>query len=213
MAYPELAGPYGFKPTNLIGGQYSTGAFRQIPIASGNTTSIFNGDIVDIDSNGLLIKSTATVGTTAASGVGVFIGCAYTDPNLKYFIQKQYYPAGTAATDIVGYVIDDPNQLFKAAVTADTTTTLGYVLRSAVGENATIVQNVGTSATDTGNSANSILQTTSASTATFPMRIIDVVPETSYQFLNATPAYETRYREVIIKWNQDAHRYQNSTGI
>ena len=207
MAYPEITGPYGFKPVNLVGGQYVTGAFRQIPIASGYSTDIFNGDMVDLTTTGTLVKN--STGTATATTVGIFIGCAYTDPNLKYFIQKQYYPEDTAASDIVGYVVDDPNQLFKVAVVS-ATTVISYLTRAAVGLNATIVQNVGS--TDTGNSKNAIDDTV-ASTASLPLRVIDVVPETSYEVNTSGTTYETRYREVICKWNLGTHRYQNATGV
>jgi hypothetical protein len=49
MAYPTVAGPYGFQPINLIGGQVFAGATRQIPIASGSGTSIFYGDVVRLN--------------------------------------------------------------------------------------------------------------------------------------------------------------------
>jgi hypothetical protein len=187
MAYPTVSAPYGLKPVNLIGGQVYAGSTRQIPIASGYATSIFNGDVVKLSSDGVLVKET---GTTTATPVGVFVGVSYTDPVLKYKLFSQYYPANTVASDIVAYVVDDPDALFKVALVSGTTVIAGYG-RTIVGNNVSLVQNAGD--TDTGNSTVAVLGSSAATTASLPVRIIDVVPET----VNA----DGDYTEVIVKWN------------
>jgi hypothetical protein len=187
MAYPTVDAPYGLKPINLIGGQVFAGATRQIPIASGYATSIFNGDVVKLSSDGVLVKET---GTTTATPVGVFVGCSYTDPTLKYKLFSQYYPASTVASDIVAYVADDPNQLFKVALVSGTTVIAGYG-RTIVGNNVALVQNAGSATT--GNSAVAVDGSSAATTVSLPIRIIDVVPETVDASGN--------YTEVIVKWN------------
>jgi hypothetical protein len=187
MAYPTVSAPYGLKPVNLIGGQVYAGSTRQIPIASGYATSIFNGDVVKLSSDGVLVKET---GTTTATPVGVFVGVSYTDPVLKYKLFSQYYPANTVASDIVAYVVDDPDALFKVALVSGTTVIAGYG-RTIVGNNVSLVQNAGDA--DTGNSAVAVLGSSAATTASLPVRIIDVVPET----VNA----DGDYTEVIVKWN------------
>ena len=199
MAYPTVSGPYGLKPINLIGGRVFAGATRQLPIASGYAANIFNGDVVKLVAAGTLEKDT---GTATATPVGVFIGCAYTSPSLGYMLYSQYYPTGTVASDIVAYVVDDPEALFKVAVTAAGSSTMATVARTAVGNNSVLIQTAGSTAT--GDSKVSISATT-ATTNTQPMRIIDVVPET------ATAA--DAFPEVIVKWNWGMHQYQNATGI
>ena len=203
MAYPSVSGPYGLIPINLIGGQVFASATRLIPIATNSTTSIFFGDVVKLDSAGTLAKD---VGTNTATPVGVFLGCSYTDPTFgKTF--RQYYASTTNITDIVAYVQDDPDALFKVAVVS-ATTTIGYVNRTAVGNNAVLVQNTGS--TITGNSKVAIDDTT-ATTATFPLRIIDVIPETQ--------SAAGSYTEVVVKWNAPTsnsvggHQYLQPTGI
>lgn len=203
MAYPSVSAPYGLIPINLIGGQVFAGATRQIPIATNSSTAIFFGDVVKLGTGGTLQKD---VGTSAATPVGVFLGCTYTDPTFgKTF--RQYYAATTNITDIVAYVQDDPDALFRVAVVS-TGSTISYVNRSAVGENAVLIQTTGS--TITGNSAVSVSSTT-ATTSTFPIRIIDVVPETQ----SATGSYT----EVIVKWNEPSsgttggHQYRLATGI
>ena len=209
MAYPSVDGPYGLIPINLIGGQVFAGATRQIPIASASGTAIYYGDVVKLSSDGDLSKET---GTSTATPVGVFLGCSYTDATFgKVF--RQYYPGAITASDIVAYVQDDPDALFKVAVTAAGTSTISYVNRTAVGNNSALIQ--GTGSTTTGNSAVSISATT-ATTATLPVRIIDVVPET------AIAGYPGSYTEVIVKWNAPnvtsqtvagGHQYLNPTGV
>jgi hypothetical protein len=209
MAYPTVNGPYGLIPINLIGGQVFAGATRQIPIGSSNDTAIFFGDVVKLDGDGLLQKDT---GTSAATPVGVFLGCSYTDPTFgKVF--RQYYPENTVASDIMAYVQDDPDALFKVAVTTAGSQTVSGVTRTAVGNNSALIQ--GTGSTTTGNSAVSISATT-ATTLSLPVRIIDVVPETA----NTAGSYT----EVIVKWNAPyydestttvvgGHQYLNPVGV
>jgi len=215
MAYPTVSAPYGLKPVNLIGGQVYAGSTRQIPIASGYATSIFNGDVVKLSSDGVLVKET---GTTTATPVGVFMGVSYTDPVLKYKLFSQYYPANTVASDIVAYVVDDPDALFKVAVVSGTTVIAG-VGRTVVGNNVALVQNAGDA--DTGNSAVAVLSTSAATTVSLPVRIIDVVPETVDS--------SGDYTEVIVKWNAPyftlsegapntitfagGHQYMNPLGV
>ena len=203
MAYPSVSGPYGLIPINLIGGQVFASATRLIPIATNSSTAIFFGDVVKLASTGTLAKD---VGTDTATPVGVFLGCSYTDPTFgKTF--RQYYASTTNITDIVAYVQDDPDALFKVAVVS-ATTTIGYVNRTAVGNNAVLVQNTGS--TITGNSKVAIDDTT-ATTATFPIRIIDVIAETQ--------SAAGSYTEVVVKWNAPTsnsvggHQYLQPTGI
>jgi hypothetical protein len=199
MAYPTVSAPYGLKPVNLIGGQVFAGATRQFPIASAYAVNLFYGDLVKLTTDGTLVKDT---GTTTATPVGVFLGCSYTSPALGYQLFSQYYPTGTVASDIVAFVCDDPDQLFKVAVVSGTTVIAG-VGRTVVGNNVSLVQNAGNTAT--GNSAVAVLSSSAATTNTLPIRVIDVVPET------ATAA--DTYVELIVKFNFGMHQYNNATGV
>lgn len=199
MAYPTVSAPYGLIPINLIGGRVFAGATRQIPIGSGEGTAIFYGDVVKFNAAGNLTRDTST---NAATPVGVFLGCSYTDATFgKVF--RQYYPASTVATDIVGIVCDDPDALFKVAVVSSGTT-ISYLARTDVNRNTALVQNNGS--TVTGNSAVAV-SATAGNTDTLPVRIIDFVPET------AIAGEPGSYTEVIVKWNAGVHRYNNATGV
>lgn len=204
MAYPT-ANAAGMIPINLIGGQVFAGATRQIPIGSSSATAIYTGDVVKMLNTGLLTKEAGTDSFTAP--IGVFMGCTYTDATFgKVF--RQYYPATTVASDIVAYVVDDPDTLFKVAVVS-TGTTISYVNRTAVGENAVLVQTAGS--TLIGNSQNGVSSTT-ATTSTWPLRIVDVIPETQ-------TATAGSYTEVVVKFNMPSdgatggHVYYRATGV
>ena len=197
MAYPSVSGPYGLVPINLIGGQVFASATRSIPIATNSSTAIYFGDIVKLNSSGTLDKDT---GTNSATPVGVFLGCSYTDPTYgKTF--RQYYPGTTNVTDVVAFVQDDPDALFKVAVVS-TGSTISYVTRANVGENAVLVQNAGNT---TNGDSRVALSSTTGTTSTWPIRIIDVIPETQ--------SSAGSYTEVVVKWNQGMHPYLNPTGV
>ena len=166
MAYPTIDKPYGLKPVNLIGGQVYAGSTRLMAIASGEGTSIFFGDAVKL-SGGYITRDPAD---SAMTPVGVFMGCTYTDPNSNQKVFKQYFPAGTVAADIKAYVVDDPDALFKVAVVSGTTVISG-VTQTAVGLNAALVDNTGS--TITGDSLVAISATT-ATNGALPVRIVDI---------------------------------------
>ena len=201
MAYPIVSAPFGLKPVNLIGGQVFAGATRQMEIASGYATNIFYGDLVNRVSDGTIEKDT---GTATATPVGVFLGVSFTNASTGQIQQQQYYPASTAiksGTKIFAVVADDPDTLFQVAVVSGTTVITGVGI-SAIGNNATLVQNAGS--TTTGDSKVALLDST-ATTNTLPIRIIDVVRDT------ATAA--DVFPEVIVKINFGMHQYNNATGV
>lgn len=192
MAYPTVSAPYGFQPINRIGGNPYAGSTRLVPVDSG---AVYDGDLVEMLASGKC--AVIASGSASAQCLGVCVGVQYTNSSGQT-VQAQYAPA-SGVTNVVAYVVDDPTALFKVAVVSSGTTiaTLG---RAAVGQNATVVLNPGNA--NTGNSTQAIDDTTNI-TATFPIRIIDVVPETA----TGTDAYV----EMIVKIN--THAYNNTTGI
>ena len=201
MAYPTISAPYGLKPINLIGGQVFSGATRQMEIASGYANNIFYGDLVKRVADGTIEKDT---GTTTATPCGVFLGVSFTNASTGQIQQQQFYPASTlikSGTKIFAVVADDPDTLFQVAVVSGTTVITGVGI-SAIGNNATLVQNAGS--TITGDSKVALLDST-ATTNTLPIRIIDVIRDT------ATAA--DNFPEVIVKINFGMHQYNNATGV
>lgn len=194
------AAPYGLRPINLIGGQVFAGSTRQIKIASGYAANIFFGDIVAIGTDGTIVKVT-NVGTNAdpfpAGTVGVFLGCTYTDPNLKYKLNAQYWPSGTVAADAMAYVCDDPDALFQ--IQAD-----DAVTQTMLGSNFGVNQTAGSTAS--GNSKVALDVGTRATTATIGLRLVDFV-EGPFSTVGDT------YTDCIVKFNAGIHTYNNATGV
>lgn len=187
------AAPYGMRPVSLIGGQPFAGSTRQIKIASGYAANIFFGDVVKLVAAGVVEKDT---GTTAATPVGIFMGCSYTDPNLNYKLFSQYWPTGTVASDAVAYVCDDPDSVFQ--IQSDEA-----VAQTALGANAAIVQTAGS--TSVGNSKNALDGSSVNTTNTLPLRIIGFVD-------GPTSTVGDTYTDVLVKWNA-GHQYGNTTGV
>lgn len=212
-AYPSVSAPYGLKPINLIGGQVFAGATRQFAIttsAINYNTPIFNGDVVTLTADGVVEVSPLAANATPLAGVvGVFVGCAYTNPATKQKVFQQYWPGyASGVTDAVAYVADDPDQLFKAVNVAGTTidnTSSGllpaFVGRTAIGTNCRLVLNTGS--TTTGDSRVGIFL--AGTTTPLPFRVVDVVPDTA----NASG----NFVEFIVKLNFGYHSYYNADGI
>jgi len=199
------AAPYGLRPVNLIGGLPYAGSTRQLKIASGYAVNLFNGSIVTIVTAGTVeAVVTPLVGSAAnpfpAGTIGVFVGCTYTDPNLKYKIFSQYWPASTVASDAMAYVVDDPNVLFQAQ-------SAGSLVQAELGSNVPLaaVQSTSTGSTTTGNST-SALSATTAVTSGIAFRIVDFVEST-------TSTVGDAYTDVLVKFNPLSHSYTNPTGI
>ena len=175
MAYPTIDAPYGLKPINLIGGQVFAGSTREVPIQYGEATNIFYGDIVKI-AQGFAQRLSVTTGGGSSGMIGVFLGCSFTNPTTKQKQFSQYWPAGTLAGDGVAIVCDDPDTVFKAAV-CSATTVLASGSYAMVGQNYQMINNTGN--VNTGNSANALLYSATLTTATFPLRVVGVVPDTA----------------------------------
>ena len=198
----STAAPYGLKPVNLIGGQPYAGSTRQIKIASGYGTNIFNGSVVSIVTAGTP-EIVTTVGSNSsvfpAGTVGVFVGCSYTDPNSKQKVFAQYWPASTVASDAVGYVVDDPDVVFQIQADAS-------IAQAGLGANAPLaaVQSTSTGSTVTGNSTTALDATVATTTQAF--RIVDFVDSPNSSVGDA-------FTDVLVKFNIAQHSYTNATGI
>lgn len=196
----SVAAPYGLRPINLIGGQPYAGSTRMLPIASGYATNIFNGDIVAVATNGTIVKVTE-VGSNAApfpaGTVGVFVGCEYTDPNLGYLLQSQYWPAGTVSADARAIVVDDPDALFQVQAS-------GSLVQADLHKNFPVVQTAGSTAT--GNSKVALDAANGATTATIAFKVVDFVDGPDSQVGDD-------FTDVIVKFNPSSHAYLAGLGV
>ena len=203
-AYPSVTQTYGLKPINRLDGLPYAGAIRQIPIAAAYATAILNGDTVKVDTNGYLVANTTS---NSGDSVGVLVGCAYTNSSGQP-VQGQFYPAAASTTTALafGYVVDDPNAVFKVVASSGQTTTPTAYSRALVGSNVALSINTGS--TTTGDSYYGIDGASAGTTATLPIRVIDVVPDTATGPANASA---TTYYEFLVKFN--LHQYTDTTGI
>lgn len=199
MAYPTVSAPYGFKPINRLDGMPYAGATRSFSIAN-TAGAIYFGDLVKIVGSGTIEQFD---GTTTGSPAGVFMGCNYTNPTTKQPTWSQYWPANTAITDAVAVVVDDPFAAFKVAVT-NGSSAMAYAYKDSIACNMAVV--IGTGNSTTGDSGMSILAGSQDTTAALPIRIIDVVAQTSY-----VTGGNVVYPEMIVKIN--LHQYLNTTGV
>jgi len=197
MAYPTVDAPYGFKAINELNGLPYAGATRQFPIARSYNTNIFYGDLVQLTTNGTLIltgyDASSSPDSVIAGAIGVFVGCQFTNPTTKQLQFSQYYPASTAANDILAFVIDDPSAVFKVVMVgqtcseSNTASTVGYANQSFIGTNVYAITGVAGSTT-TGNSKMAVsgdgptdgTGNVRVASNSLPFRVVAVVPETAY---------------------------------
>ena len=155
---------FGCKPARMMGGAPYSGGQSRYRIASGATTPIFMGDLVTQLTAGV-------IGRHAASGtvpiVGVFNGVSYTDPTTGETVFKNHYPGSIAASDIIASVIDDPNVVFE--IQADDT----FPVADLFG-NFDIVDATDVGDEKSGRSNTELDVTTGATTATLPLKAIDI---------------------------------------
>lgn len=182
-----VSSPYGLRLAKRLGQTPQTHGFSQYPITSGYATELKTGDVVKLVPGGYLEKD---VGTTAATPIGVFIGCAYTDAAMGY-LNKQSWAAGTVSADAMAYVIDDPDAVFQVQAN-------GPLGTNAVGTNAALVQGAGNSTL--GISGVGINAGTIALTATFPIRILGLVKIAGFSAPNDA------FTDVLVRFNTHASR-------
>ena len=197
------ATPYGFRPVGLLGGGDWSNSIRHIKLTNSYGTSIFYGDVLKVVSTGTIEKDS---GTTTMTPVGIFVGCSYTDPGSSQPTYAQMWTASTSATDIMAYVVDDPNVVFQAQ--GDAT-----LAQTALGNNVAVVQTAGS--TSIGTSKNAIDADTIATTKTLPVRILGFID-------GPNSSVGDTYTDVLCKFNSGgdatgdscaSHQYQDTTGI
>lgn len=191
-----VAQPYGFEPVVVGSAGYNTQGFGQFAIASGYAVNVFYGDAVKQVASGTIER---VADGAADIPMGVFLGAEYTgDPALNYRLWGQYWPAGTTGTGINApnvKVLDNPDAYFK--IQAD-----GAVTQADVGLNAGIVLTAGSTATGKGKMA--LDQSTLATTATLPLRVVGF-----WSGPESTPG--DAFTDVIVKFNN--HQLRTATGV
>jgi hypothetical protein len=191
------ATPNGAEPVNTLSasGSYS-GKVRHIKIASAYDTAIFYGDFVKLVSAGTLEKAAVTTAVVAGT-VGIFVGCSYTDPSSSQLTFNQTFPADTAASDIMAYVVDDPKLVFK--MQADEA-----VAQTGLGNNISAVNTAGS--TTIGRSKNALDGGSIATTNSLPLRVLEFVD-------GPTSAVGDAYTDCLVTYLPLSHAYETKLGV
>lgn len=192
----STATPMGARPQGSAVSCVYNAKITHYKIAASYGTSIFYGDFVkwaDDNPNTTIQKDT---GTSTLTPIGVFLGCAYTDPTTGQFTNSLSYPASNAATDIVAYVASDPFLVMQ--MQSDES-----LSQDDLGKNVAVIQTAG--ATTIGRSKNAIDGSSAATTNTLPLKIIDFVD-------GPDSAIGDGFTDVLVMFNV-GHQLLNTTGI
>jgi|TARA_R110000824_G_scaffold14902_5_gene63074 hypothetical protein len=154
---------FGMRPVKMMGGSPWTGGTSRYRIAANYGTAIYTGDMV-MQVTGGTVEIHADGGTVPI--VGVFMGCQYTDPTSGEQVFSAYYPASTNASDIIAFIVDDPNVVFE--IQADDT----FPIADLFGNFDIVYTN--SSSTQSGLSGAELDVTTGATTAGLPIKAIDI---------------------------------------
>lgn len=203
MAYPTVSGAYGFVPVRRSDGAPYAGAVTHYTIPDGDTTAIFKGDLLEIEVAGTVKRCEQTT-TGSPTIIGVFLGCEYVDSSSGQLVHSNHYPGTSTTTNVRAYVCDDPNMLFKAAITstADTPVTASGFALTDVGGNCDL-QTYSAGSTANGLSVASIDDASATSAATRPLRVVQLVDETVLS--------DSTYVEALVRIN--LHSFGTATGI
>ena len=152
---------FGLRPIAKVGSAPGgTTGTTKYTIASG-ASGIFTGDPVKQANDG-----TVVVATAGDAIRGVFMGCFYTDPSTSKPRFNNTFPNGTAASDAIAFVADDPHQLFICQQDSDSVNLVAANLN----ENCNLVFGAGN--TVTGVSGVEIDSSSKNTTATHQVRLI-----------------------------------------
>ena len=160
----NLDSPFGLRPVRMVNGSPFSNQQNRYRIAANYGTSIYQGDLVKVVTGGGIERIAA-----GGSGLvlGVFNGCTYTDPSTGKQKWSNYYPASTNASDIIAFVVDAPDTVFEVQADA------AFPVADLFG-NFDIVDGSPVGDTTSGISNAELDVTTGATTATLPLKAIDV---------------------------------------
>ena len=185
---------FGLRPSRQLNGSPFINAQNRYRIASGNSTSIFQGDLVTPLASGQI---TRYVANTSNSVVGVFNGCFYTDPTTQKPTFSNLYPSSTNASDIVALVIDGPETVFE--INADDVFAVADIFKNFT------VNNVSGS-TQTGISLVQLYVSLSGVDGTYVVQAIDISQDPNNNDVTTSNA------NIMVRINNHFYR-QGGTGL
>ena len=192
MANPDAA--FGLLPIGKVGQNRDAQGLSEYNIAA-SSSAIYQNDPVTAAATGYI-----TVATSSSQLLGSLNGVFYTNASTKKPTWANNLAASNTATDIVGYVSDDPYERYE--VQASSTLPIADIFL-----NGNIVYTAGSSA----NYVSKVTLNTSelAVSVAAQMRVIGVAKGFNNELLNAT-TYSTN---VVVTAIINNHFYKQFTGI
>ena len=200
MANQDAA--FGFRQVGGLGSRPTSNGTSKYVIASGYTSAIYAGDIVEMgagtDESGAAIAA-GYIGQAAATSstrnLGIFNGCFYDDPTTRKPTFNNYWPGDIDVTNpaagATAFVYDDPADLFEVQ-------TSGTINQTYVGRSIDMAYTAGTAVTN-GRSKEEIGATSYAGTGQIALIRVSEDPSNS----DETAANSN----WIVKFNE--HVYYN----
>jgi len=201
MANQDAA--FGFRQVGGLGSRPTSNGTSKYVIASGYTSAIYAGDIVEMgagtDESGAAIAA-GYIGQAAATSstrnLGIFNGCFYDDPTTRKPTFNNYWPGDINVTNpaagATAFVYDDPADLFEVQ-------TSGTINQTYVGRSIDMAYTAGTAVTN-GRSKEEIGATSYAGTGQLALIRVSEDPSNS----DETAANSN----WIVKFNE--HIYYNN---
>ena len=198
MANKDAA--FGFRPIGKVGQNRDSQGLSEYNIAASTTNAIYQNDLVSFAASGYIENAQPT--TSAPHLLGSLNGVFYTDASTSKPTWANHLAAANTATDIVGFVSDDPYERFEV----QSSTTLAI---EDIGLNAPMATYAA------GSSANYVskqeVNTGSMNTTnTLPIRVIGVAKDIENSELSNVTTYAANVN-VVCKIN--THFMTNTTGI
>ena len=192
MANKDAA--FGLKAIGKVGQNKDNQGLSEYSIAA-NTTAIYQNDPVQA-------LNTGTIGVAAAGStlIGSLNGVFYTDSSTSKPTWANHLAASNTATDIVGFVSDDPYERFEVQVNntfAITSKFLNADIEYTAGDSANYVSKVE-------------LDNSSVTTSTAQLRVIGVTKDDENNTLLNATTYNANANVVAII---NEHFLKGTTGI
>lgn len=145
------AAPFGLRPAMHGSG----GVLRPIrrAIVPAYTTAIYKGTpvIIDPTTGGVQVAAAGTPSGATNQVDGIFVGCEYVDASGKPNVSS-YWPGTASCTNIVAWVIEDPQAIFEVQ-------SAGSVALTSIGNGFNLSASPGTGSAQTGVSSATITAT------------------------------------------------------
>jgi hypothetical protein len=193
MANKDAA--FGLKPIGKVGQNKDAQGLSEYSIAASVTSAIYQNDPVTA-----LADATIAVAAAGNTLVGSLNGVFYTDSSTSKPTWANHVDASNAATDIVGFVSDDPYERFEIQVNSTFAVTSKFL-------NADIVYAAGDSANYVSNVE---LNNATVTTSSAQIRVIGVTKDDENNTLLNATTYNANVNVVGII---NEHFLKGTTGI